>query len=223
VAAERVVVIRNAVRTGRFDRPDPAARETICRLFARPPAVVVAAAGRLSPEKGFGYLIEAARRLAADHPAAGFVVFGAGVLREALARHIAAAGLEGRFVLAGFRDDLDRLLPAADVLALPSLTEGLPNVVLEAMAAGVAVVASRVGGVPEVMDDGATGYLVPPADPAVLADRLGRLLRSEQERRALGAAGRRRVARHFTFEAQARAYLNLFADLARRPARQAAG
>jgi glycosyltransferase involved in cell wall biosynthesis len=222
VAVGRVVVICNAIRAVRFDRPDPSGRQALLGVFPRPPARVVAAAGRLSPEKGFEHLVEAARRLAAEHPDAGFILFGDGALRGRLRRQVAAAGLEGRFMLPGFRGDLDRLLPFADVLALPSLTEGLPNVVLEAMAAAVPVVATRVGGVPEVVEDGVTGYVIPPADPAALAKRLGRLLGSAPERRALGAAGRRRVARHFTFEAQARAYQKLFAGLARRPVRQAA-
>jgi glycosyltransferase involved in cell wall biosynthesis len=222
IREERVVVIPNAIRTSRFDRRAPAGQKILHGLFARPPAQVVAAAGRLSSEKGFEHLVEAARLLAGDHPETGFVLFGDGLLREPLRRQIAAAGLEGRFVLAGFRDDLDRLLPFVDVLAVSSLTEGLPNVILEAMAAAVPVVATAVGGVPELVEDGATGYLAPPADAAALAERLGRLLHSDTDRQAFGQAGRRRVARHFTFDAQARAYRELFESLTGAAVRQAA-
>jgi glycosyltransferase involved in cell wall biosynthesis len=220
VREERVVVIPNAVRTDRFDRPDPTGRDVLLGLFPRPPAQVVAAAGRLSPEKGFDHLIEAARLLAREPAETGFILFGDGPLREPLRAQVAAAGLEGQLVLAGFRDDLDRLLPFVDLLVLSSLTEGLPNVILEAMAAAVPVVATAVGGVPELVEDGVTGYLVPPAEPRALADRIGGLLR--RQRQDFGQAGRCRVAQRFTFDVQARAYLDLFDDLVGVPLRQAA-
>src|SRR5262249_38137607 len=136
VPAGRVVVIRNAIRGGRFDAPDPAYRDRLHALFAEPRRSVIGAAGRLSPEKGFAVLVEAAVRVLREDASAGFVVFGDGPLREALVRQVETAGLTGRFVLAGFRDDLDRYVPWLDVVALPSYTEGLPNVVLEACAAG---------------------------------------------------------------------------------------
>ena len=116
-------------------------------------------------------------------------------------------------MLPGFRDDLDALLPAFDVLALPSYTEGLPNVVLEAFAAAVPVVATAVGGTPEVIDDGVSGSLVPAGDPVALANRLLDLLADEGRRQAMGAAGRQCVRESFTFAAQARRYLQLFDEL----------
>ena len=94
------------------------------------------------------------------------MIFGEGTQRPALERLIANAGLVGRFVLPGFRGDLDQLLPTRPIsFVLPSFTEGMPNVLLEAGAAGVPVVATAVGGTPEVVADGKTGYLVPPGDP----------------------------------------------------------
>src|SRR5262245_14539104 len=201
VPAERVVVIRNAIRADRFTDPDPQARDVLQSLFASPRRHLVVAAGRLSPEKGFSVLVEAARRVVASSPDAGFVLFGDGALREALGRQIAAAGLAGAFVLAGFRGDLDRLLPAADLLVLPSYTEGLPNVVLEAFAAGVPVVATAVGGTPEVVEDGHSGFLVPPGDAPRLAQRVAELLANEARRRAMGQCGRWRVLQEFTFAA----------------------
>ena len=107
-------------------------------------------------------------------PGVGFVVFGDGPLRDDLTRRIAERGLQGRFVLAGFRPDLERVLPACDLAVSSSHTEGLPVVVLEEMAAGLPVVATAVGGTPEVVEDGVTGWLVPAADPAALARRHGR-------------------------------------------------
>jgi glycosyltransferase involved in cell wall biosynthesis len=118
--------------------------------------------------------------------------------------------LRQRFVLPGFRKDLDQLLPWASILALPSLTEGLPNVVLEAMAARVPVVATAAGGTPELVTDGVTGHLVPPRDAAALGERLLRLLRSASARREMGETGCGRVERHFTFQAQSAAYQQVF-------------
>jgi len=209
----RVAVIRNAIRADRFDDPDPDGRARLLAMFDRPPGKVVGAAGRLSPEKGFAVLVEAAALVAAEAPDVGFVVFGEGPLRDDLARRVAAAGLEGRFLLAGFRDDLDRVVPHLDLFALPSFTEGLPNVVLEAFAAGTPVVATAVGGTPEVVDDGESGYLVAPGDPAAFARRVLDVLGDEGRRRAMGARGRDRVRAEFTFEAQSLLYQDLFAGL----------
>ena len=213
VPAGRVAVIRNAIRTERFESPDPADLERLRALFPEAPDRIVGAAGRLSPEKGFGVLVEAAARVFREDPGAGFVHFGDGRLREALEGRIEELGLRGRFVLAGFRSDVDRFLPHLDLVVLPSYTEGLPNVALEALAAGVAVVATAVGGTPEVVEDGLSGYLVPPGDPEALAGRILDALRLGPERRAMGLRGRDRVRAEFTFEAQAARYAGLFDEL----------
>jgi glycosyltransferase involved in cell wall biosynthesis len=104
-------------------------------------------------------------------------------------------------------------LPGLDALVLPSFTEGLPNVVLEAFAAEIPVVATATGGTPEVVTDGVNGYLVPPGDPDALARRIGDVLASEERRRAMGRQGRQRIEEEFTFETQARGYARLFAEL----------
>ena len=169
VATERIVIIRNAISMARFGRRETSRRAALQKYFTRPPEMIVGAAGRLSPEKGFDVLVRTAAQVASQTDRVGFVVFGEGAERPALERQIAAAGLQERFILAGFTSDLDALLPALDVMALPSFTEGLPNVVLEAFAAGLPVVATAVGGVPEVLDDGVSGFLAPAADHAALA------------------------------------------------------
>ncbi|HWE95085.1 MAG TPA: glycosyltransferase [Tepidisphaeraceae bacterium] len=215
VPARRVVVIRNAIQTERFNQLDPTYREKLNALFPVAPRLVICAAGRLSPEKGFDRLVEAARLVAQTDPTIGFALFGDGPLRVALENQIQSANLAGKFVMPGFRDDIDRLLPHADLVVLPSLTEGLPNVALEASAAGVAVVATAVGGTPEIIKDGLNGYLVPPADAPALADRILHCMTHPAERRALGRCGARLVREHFTFAAQAQAYQHLFAELVR--------
>jgi glycosyltransferase involved in cell wall biosynthesis len=212
----RLSVIRNAARPIGGDPHSGAtasARRDLQRLLPSPGERLVVAAGRLSPEKGFGVLVEAAVRVCRADAGARFLHFGDGVLHDTIRRQIERHGLSDRFVLGGLRDDLDRLWPAADLTVLPSFTEGLPNVLLEAASAGVAAVATAVGGTPEVVADGETGLLVPPGDPAALGEAITALLSDAERRRAMGDAARRWAREHFTFAAQAKAYRRLFAEL----------
>ena len=211
----RVRVIHNAVDPERFADPDPRYRAKLLRYFRPRRKLVVGAAGRLSPEKGFDVLVRAAEQVAQEGASVGFILFGDGPCRAQLVQQIDAAGLKASFVLSGFRADLDRFVPYLDLLVLPSHTEGLPNVVLEACAAAVPVVATAVGGTPEVIEDGVSGYLVPPGDPEALAGRIRDLLASEERRREMGFQGRQRVLEHFAFPAQAQQYRELFAELTR--------
>jgi glycosyltransferase involved in cell wall biosynthesis len=215
VPDKKVVVIRNAVAADAFAEPDPAYGDRLRHFFTRPPRRIVGAAGRLSPEKGFDQLVEAAGLVLRQDPDVGFVQFGDGPLRDMLARKIEAKGLEDRFRLAGFRPDLARYLPHLDVIALPSFTEGLPVVLLEAYAAAVPAVATAVGGTVEVIEEGKSGYLVPPGDPAALARRILDILRQDATRLAMGWRGQRRVREHFTFSAQSAEYQRLFEELVR--------
>jgi len=215
VPADRSPVIRNAIRAEGFGPADPACREELQKLFPERRERIIAAAGRLSPEKGFDQLIDAAALVVARDPRVGFVLFGEGPLRDNLTKRIAERGLQGRFLLAGFRSDLARVLPVCDLAVSSSHTEGLPVVVLEEMAAGLPVVATAVGGTPEVVEDGVTGWLVPPSDAAALARRMTDVLASPESARAMGLAGRRRVTTHFTFAAMAEGYLGLFRAITR--------
>ena len=215
VPSTRMSVIRNAARLNAFAKPDPAFRERL-RVFSSadsPLSPVVLAAGRLSPEKGFDVLLEAVPSILRSHPDAQFVLFGEGAERAKLEARVAELGLTGRFAMPGFTAELDRFLPWADVVVLPSYTEGLPNIALEASAAGVPIVATAVGGTPEVVKDGETGLLVPSGRPIAVAEALNRLLDSCELRRSMGDAGRRRMRDLFTFEAQAERYRALFEKL----------
>ena len=162
VEGARIHVIPNAIDADRFTLVDAAGREELRAMFRSPPRWIVGAAGRLSPEKGFDVLVDAAGQVVEANPEAGFVLFGDGPQRETLSKRIRAAGLEGRFVLAGHRTDFDRFLPHFDLFVQSSFTEGMPNVLLEAMAARVPVVATAVGGTVELIEDDVTGRLVPP-------------------------------------------------------------
>jgi glycosyltransferase involved in cell wall biosynthesis len=212
VPFERVRVIRNGARLHAFERPDPGGRERV-RELAGGDGPVVLAAGRLSPEKGFAVLIEAAHLVTQAVPDARFVLCGDGSQRPALEQRVEALNLAGTFRLVGHRSDLDSLLPWATVVALPSFTEGLPNVALEAAAAGVPVVATAVGGTPEVVVNGRTGFLVPPGDPVRFAARIIDLLRNPEVAALFGSAAREHMHEHFTFAVQAQAYETLFTEL----------
>jgi glycosyltransferase involved in cell wall biosynthesis len=211
----RIVTIRNAVWMNGDADPDPEYRARLQALWPHPRAEIVGAAGRLSPEKGFSVLVDAASRIAQQRPSAGFVLFGDGNLRDSLQQQVIRCGLQERFVMAGFRTDLQQYWPHMDVAVLPSFTEGLPCVVLEAFAAGVPVVATRVGGTPELLEDGVHGYLVPPGDPVELAARVKDLLEDAPRRRAMGSAARRLVTSHFNFDVLSAQYQQLFAELVR--------
>jgi glycosyltransferase involved in cell wall biosynthesis len=213
VTTRKVVVIPNAIDSSRFDDPDAGARAELERLFVQRVRHIVGAAGRLSLEKGFCVLVDAAALVARSAPGVGFVLFGEGVLRAALARQVSARGLGGRFVLAGFRPDFDRVLPSLDLLVQSSYTEGMPNVVLEACAAGVPVVATDVGGTAEILVDGQGGHLVPPGDPTALSQQILRILLDEPRPEFLGSNGRKRVLHQFTFAAQAARYRSLISEL----------
>ncbi|MCX6552121.1 MAG: glycosyltransferase [Acidobacteria bacterium] len=215
VPDEKIVVIPNAIDEGAFVEPDARCRAEMEAWFAPPPRWLVASAGRLSPEKGFGVFIDAAALVAERRPGTCFVLFGEGPLRPALEQRVRDRGLEGRFVMAGFRDDLRRFLPNLDVAVMSSFTEGLPVFLLEAAAAQVPVVATSVGGVPEVIDEGRTGHLVPAGDARGLADGIVSLADNPAQRDAMGQAARARARTQFSFPAMGRAYHDLFRRVAR--------
>jgi glycosyltransferase involved in cell wall biosynthesis len=154
--------------------------------------------------------VDAARLLVHEEDRVGIVLIGDGPDRPMLEALVRASNLESSVVFAGFRTDVDRLLPGADILAQSSHTEGLPNVVLEASAAGIPVVATDVGGTSEIIEDAVNGFLVPSADPPALARRLLDLVRSPELRHKMGNRGRDLVRSRFSFARQAAAYEKLF-------------
>jgi glycosyltransferase involved in cell wall biosynthesis len=217
VPAKRISVITNSVDPGRFAEPDPLYRNKLLRAFRQPVSAVIGAAGRLSPEKGFDVLVEAASILHRGQAQIGFALFGTGPRKDALARQVRGLGLSGSFTLTGFRPDLDRFIPFFDLLVLPSHTEGLPNIVLEALAAGVPVVATAVGGTPEIIADGSNGYLVKPGNAEELAAAIAHAFASPQRLKDISASGRQTILERFTFENQGREYVRLIEKLAGEP------
>jgi glycosyltransferase involved in cell wall biosynthesis len=160
-------------------------------------AKLIGLVARLQPVKGHRYFIEAASRIAAVEPKAHFLLVGDGALRREIEEQAARLGAGDRVHLLGDRNDA-ALVPAGfDVAVLASLHEGLPNAVMEAMAAGAPVVATAVGGTTELIIDGATGYLVPPADSDAMARRILDALRNPEWSAQMAAQGRRRALNQF--------------------------
>ncbi|MDA8389470.1 MAG: glycosyltransferase family 4 protein [Gammaproteobacteria bacterium] len=151
---------------------------------------VIGCIGRLSPEKGHAQLIAAARRLAAQGGAFTIVCAGDGAGRRRLESLVAAAGLQARVRFLGQVARVDEVYATLDMLVVPSLKEGMPNVVLEAMQLGLPIVSTRVGAIPEMITDGVSGLLVPAGDVSALADAMAKLMRDPDGARALGQRAR---------------------------------
>lgn len=191
---DQLAVIPNGVPLEDFE-PLPPREQARAALDLPAAGPLIGTASRAHPVKGLDVLLEAFSSLSQDFPAARLAIAGDGPQLPALERRAARLGCERRVTFLGRRQDVPLFLAALDAFALPSFHEGLPNAALEAMAAGLPVVASRVGGMPEAVEDGVTGFLVPPGDPRALAGALGRLLADPALARRLGEAARQRVAR----------------------------
>jgi len=214
VHPDLIAIIPNAVVSApepSADAPPPA------ELRERPLAGVVA---RLQPEKGVANFLKAAARVAPQFPEAHFVVAGDGPLRQQLADLAADLGLERRVHFLGFRSDASELMRFLDVLVVPSLSEGSPLVTLEALAAGVPVVASAVGGIPDQIRHDKEGLLVLPGDTEALGEALLALLRDPDHARRLGEAGRRRASSQFSHAAMVRQIEDVYHSVVDRPAAQ---
>ncbi|HVF76690.1 MAG TPA: glycosyltransferase family 4 protein [Solirubrobacteraceae bacterium] len=176
-----------------------------------PGPVRIVSVGRLKAPKDFLTLVRALARLAPQSFTAQIV--GDGSQRSSLAEEIAACGLDRRVALAGERADVPRLLAETDLFVLSSRSEALPMTVLEAMAAGLPVVASRVGGIPELVVQGETGLLVEAGDPRELAEALAVLIDDPARGRAMGADGRRRVERLYSVDRMRRRHADHYREL----------
>src|SRR5881296_2016853 len=163
-------------------------------------APVVGNVAALVPHKGQRYLIEAAHLVVRDVPDARFIILGEGELREPLERQVREYHLEKHVLLPGFRTDVLGCIKGFDLFAMSSVTEGLGTSLLDAMACSRAVVATRAGGIPEIVEEGETGVLVAPRDHTAMADAIVRLLKNDAERRRMGDAGFARVRARFTVE-----------------------
>jgi glycosyltransferase involved in cell wall biosynthesis len=183
------------------------------RLGLEPNAIVVGGVGRMSPEKGFHHLVESVALARAQGPNLDLVFAGDGPERHRLERDTRTLGLEGHVHFLGVQQDPRPVYAAMDVFALPSLEEGSPNALLEAMACGRAVVATRVGGVPEIVEHERSGLLVEPGSPPVFAVALKRLAIDPVLRQRLAHAATRRVRERFDISRMVAKHAALYRDL----------
>jgi sugar transferase (PEP-CTERM/EpsH1 system associated) len=211
VPGQKVVMIHNGVDVGRFGRRDRAE----ARLHTGLPVEgeIVGTVGRLDPVKDQVALIRAFAALAAGHPQALLVIVGDGPCRSELERVTTELGLQSRVRLLGMSADVPAVMEALDLFVLPSIAEGMSNTILEAMASGLPVVATRVGGNPEMVEDGVTGALVPVRDAAALRQALGAYFEDESLRESHGKAGRQRASALFSLDRMGSAYFGLYGEL----------
>ncbi len=212
VRREKLVCVPNGVRLDLFENAP--CREDALRAFNLPAhATVIGSVGRHDPAKDYGGLLRAFAQLCGDHSDAHLLLVGAGAEHESLLAQAAQLGVSDRTHFAGWSDDLPLAFAAIDVFVLPSVTEGMSNALLEAMAAGLPCIGTAVGGNGEVIEHGETGFLVEPRDPGALAESIAPLIADAGLRARLGAAGRRRVESHFTLPRMIARYEELYLSL----------
>jgi sugar transferase (PEP-CTERM/EpsH1 system associated) len=216
VRPEKVRVVRNGVDATRF-RPLLERDRVRAQHGYGAADVVFGSVGRLTPVKDHRTLVEAFQTVATRHPHSRLILVGDGSERSALEEQVRRHGLADSVRLVGQRDDVAQWLGIMDVFVLPSLGEGMSNALLEAMAVGLPVVATAVGGTPEIVDHGVSGLLVPAATPDALAGAMLSYRRNDHVRVAHGAAGRERAEKHFPLMQMIEGYVDVYRHaLARR-------
>jgi glycosyltransferase involved in cell wall biosynthesis len=216
VPANRVTCVSTGVELKRFELRGPGSLRQ--ELGLEPKVALVGMISVLRSWKGHATFLEAAAKVLEAYGApVHFVIAGDGPGREDLTQKIAQAPWKGRVTLLGHRTDVPDVLAALDVLVLPSYAhEGIPQIILQAQAMGRAVVATTVGGIPEVVEDGVNGLLVPPQDPAALAEKIELLLNDPALRERLGRAAREGIERHHSVDAMGEKLLRLYGELGSR-------
>lgn len=214
VAPERIVQIYNGVDCARFRARGSAPRHIGPPGFAGDDQLVIGSVGRMAQVKDHPTLVRAFIELLRREPALKrrlrLAVIGEGIARQPCIELLEAAGCAQLAWLPGNREDVPELMRGFDLFVLPSLGEGISNTILEAMASALPVVATRVGGNPELVEEGVTGLLVPPANVQALADAIAAYAADATRRRAHGEAARRRVERDFSLAAMAARYLEVY-------------
>jgi glycosyltransferase involved in cell wall biosynthesis len=208
VPAAEVVTVYEGIDVGRMEKTDPV--NLHAAFFLPHGAPLVGNVAALVPHKGQRHLIEAVPIVLREVPDARFVILGEGPLRSDLEQRVKHHHLERHVVLPGFRDDVLASIKAFDLFVMSSETEGLGTSLLDAMAAAKACVGTSAGGIPEAVEDGVTGLVVPPRDPEALAGAIVRLLKDGGLRARMGAAGLHRVRTQFSVERMVQGTLDAY-------------
>ncbi len=217
VPAALLEVIPNGVDTERYREVPAGTRERLRRSLGLDGEFAWLAVGRFEQAKDYPTMLRAFARVHAAHPAAVLLLVGRGSLQADTQSLAASLGLDGRVRFVGTREDVPEFMTVADGYVMSSAWEGMPMVLLEAAAAGLPIVATMVGGNPEVVRDGTTGYLVPPRDDEALAGAMLRLMTlPEEERRAMGGRGREEVGQHYGLARVVDRYEAVYREVLRR-------
>lgn len=209
---EKVRCIRSALDPTPFE--SPCDREAFRSAFGlEAGARTVGMAAQFIPRKGHDLLLRAVPAILRDHPSTRFLLFGRGPFHAEIRERVRKADLEGAVFFPGFRDDLPGILPCLDVLVHPAAMEGLGIILLQAGAAGIPVVASDAGGIPEAVAHGETGLLFPSGDARALATAVSDLLADTARARAMGEAGRIRIRRDFSVDRMVEGNLAIYKEL----------
>ena len=213
IPARKGRVIHNGIRVGRFVRRDARRRDALrAELGLEPGGPVVGTVGRLNPAKDQGRLVAAFAGIRRRHPEAILVIIGGGPLEAELRREIAMAGLEGSVFLLGDSDEIPELLAGFDLFVLPSRTEGYSIALLEAAAAHLPAVVTRVGGNADIIADGLRGRVVPPGDTAALTQVISELLAAPEQRQFMGQNAGSWAREHASVAAMAHSYEALYRE-----------
>jgi glycosyltransferase involved in cell wall biosynthesis len=209
--AEKITVVHNGADLTPFRDPSPGTLRAELGLTPDQPLVIVL--GRLAANKGQRFLVEAAPDILARFPTTHFVFAGNPEGRGDIEARIRALNLEPHFSLLSFRSDVVNLLRSSDLFVLPSLGEGFSLAIVEALAAGLPVVATRVGGAAEIIDEGRNGFLVPPADAGALGEAVIRALSLDAPARENMRRAALDTARHFSFDITAQKMYEIYRSL----------
>jgi glycosyltransferase involved in cell wall biosynthesis len=212
IPAHKIVCVPSGVAGEQYDQACQS--EWFCSEFdLRPDNKVIGVIGQLIPRKGHRYLIEAAPEILKHYPETRFLFFGQGPLQHDLQQSCKSMDMATKVHFAGFRMDLERILPCLDLVVHPATMEGLGVSLLQAAAAGVPIVATRVGGIPEIVHDGVNGYLVDVGNTQAIVDAVLTLLHTPLKAKRLGRAGRELMRSHFSLEAMVAGNLRVYHDM----------
>lgn len=209
VPSAKIVTIDNGIDLSPFAQARPILQEEISER----PDALIGLVGRLTPQKGCEYFLRAAQRVLIDFPRTLFVLVGEGPDRRKLEELVRDLNIAERVIFAGHREDMPGVYASLDILVLPSINEGLPMTLIEAMAAARPVIATPVGAIPKLIIPEQTGLLVNPRDPVGLAAALGRLISNPDLRHRLGRDGQAWVMRRFSAEAMAQQYAEIYQEV----------
>ncbi len=211
IPASRITTVYNGIDLNQY-AANGRSLEKRLELGLKATSPIVGTVGSLYPVKGHTYLLQALRDILKCHPETMLLLIGKGELQDVLRDEARAYGIYEQVRFLGFREDIKELLEIIDIFVLPSISEGLPLSLLEAMAMAKPVVATRVGGIPEVVIHGQTGLLVPPWNSRFLAEGILFLLRNSHVAKQMGGKGREQIAKMFTFKQTIARYEQLYSE-----------